>query len=48
MISSVSKKKDMYLICKNVNESGSKLDKARKDLSPDRIIDINEARKLWL
>lgn len=48
MISSVSKKKDMYLICKNVNEKGSKLDKAREVLSPDRIIDINEARRRWL
>lgn len=47
-ISTVSKKKDMYLICKNINESGGKLDKARQILSPDRIIDIDEARRRWL
>lgn len=47
-ITSISKKKDMYLICKNINEKGSKLDKAKEVLSPDRILDINEARKRWL
>lgn len=47
-ISTISKKKDMYLICKNINEKSSKLDKAREILPADRILDINEARKRWL
>ena len=48
IISSVSKKKDMYLICKNINDTGSKIVKAREVLQSDRIIDINDARRRWL
>lgn len=48
MCSSVSAKKDMYLICADVNGSSSKIKKAKEVLPADRIIDITEARKKWL
>lgn len=48
MCSTVSAKKDMYLICADVNASSSKISKAREVLQKDRIIDIAEARKRWL
>lgn len=48
MCSSVSAKKDMYLICADVNSSSSKIKKAKDVLPSDRIIDIDTARQKWL
>lgn len=48
MCSSVSAKKDMYLICADINSLSSKIKKAKEVLDKDRIIDIAEARKRWL